>query len=102
MKQNPYKRLFRYSLEYKWSFLLSIVGFITFAMADIAAVEWIRQIIGFIQNSDSELQQFLALSLIGIATARGIGFFVGNSHKDLKPQIQKLYEVLDNFHKKIN
>ena len=30
------------------------------------------------------------------------GFFVGNSHKDLKPQIQKLYEVLDNFHKKIN
>ena len=78
MKQNPYKRLFRYSLEYKWSFLLSIVGFITFAMADIAAVEWIRQIIGFIQNSDSELQQFLALSLIGIATARGIGFFVGN------------------------
>mgnify|MGYP003301373877 FL=1 len=46
--------------------------------ADIAAVEWIRQIIGFIQNSDSELQQFLALSLIGIATARGIGFFVGN------------------------
>ena len=64
MKQNPYKRLFRYSLEYKWSFLLSIVGFITFAMADIAAVEWIRQIIGFIQNSDSELQQFLALSLI--------------------------------------
>ena len=30
------------------------------------------------------------------------GFFVGNSHKDLKPQIRRLYEILDNLNKKIN
>ena len=28
------------------------------------------------------------------------GFFVGNSHKDLKPQIRRLYEILDNLNKK--
>ena len=48
MKQNSLKRLFSYSWRYKWSFLISIFGFILFASADIAAVEWIRQIIGFI------------------------------------------------------
>ena len=46
MKQNSLKRLFSYSWRYKWSFLISIFGFILFASADIAAVEWIRQIIG--------------------------------------------------------
>ena len=30
------------------------------------------------------------------------GFFVGNSHKDLKPQIRRLFEILDNLNKKIN
>ena len=50
MKQNSLKRLFSYSWKYKWSFLISIFGFILFASADIAAVEWIRQIIGFIND----------------------------------------------------
>ena len=39
MKQNSLKRLFSYSWRYKWSFLISIFGFILFASADIAAVE---------------------------------------------------------------
>lgn len=30
------------------------------------------------------------------------GFFVGNSHKDLKPQILRLFEILDHLHKTIN
>ena len=50
MKQNSLKRLFSYSWKYKWSFLISIFGFILFASADIAAVEWIRQIIAFIND----------------------------------------------------
>ena len=78
MKQNSLKRLFSYSWRYKWSFLISIFGFILFASADIAAVEWIRQIIGFINDNSEDKQQLLALSLIGIALARGLGFFIGN------------------------
>ena len=78
MKQNSLRRLFSYSWRYKWSFLISIFGFILFASADIAAVEWIRQIIGFINDNSEDKQQLLALSLIGIALARGLGFFIGN------------------------
>ena len=78
MKQNSLKRLFSYSWKYKWSFLISIFGFILFASADIAAVEWIRQIIGFINDNSEDKQQLLALSLIGIALVRGLGFFIGN------------------------
>ena len=40
MKQNPLKRLFSYSWRYKWSFLISIFGFILFASADIEAVSY--------------------------------------------------------------
>ena len=40
---SPLKRLFSYTLRFKFSFALSIVGFILFASADIAAVEWIRR-----------------------------------------------------------
>ena len=35
--------------------------FILFASADIAAVEWIRQIIGFINDNSEDKQQLLYL-----------------------------------------
>ena len=49
-----------------------------FAAADIAAVEWLRRIIAFINSDTNELHTILALSLIFIAIGRGFGFFVGN------------------------
>ena len=78
MKQSNLKRLLSYTFRYKWSFLISIFGFVAFASADIAAVEWIRQIISYINQETETIHEFLALSLILIATVRGIGFFVGN------------------------
>ena len=75
---SPLKRLFSYTLRFKFSFLLSIVGFILFASADIAAVEWIRRIIGFINSDQTEFSIYLVLALIFIAIGRGVGFFVGN------------------------
>ena len=30
------------------------------------------------------------------------GFFVGNSHKDLRPQIHRLFNILDRLNKTIN
>mgnify|MGYP003684511439 FL=1 len=75
---NPLKRLFSYTLRFKFSFFLSILGFILFASADIAAVEWIRRIIEYINSDQEEFSIYLVLALIFIAIGRGIGFFVGN------------------------
>jgi subfamily B ATP-binding cassette protein MsbA len=49
-----------------------------FAAADIAAVEWIRRIIEFIDSDKTDFSIYLVLALIFIALGRGIGFFVGN------------------------
>ena len=78
MKQGSLRRLLGYTFRYKWSFTISVVGFISFAFADIAAVEWIRRIIGYINSEEENFSSFLALSLIFIAMGRGIGFFIGN------------------------
>jgi len=101
MKQNSLKRLFSYSWRYKWSFLISIFGFILFASADIAAVEWIRQIIGFINDNSEDKQQLLALSLIGIALARGLGFFIGNYFM-ARVGFGVVYHLRDELFKKLH
>ena len=49
-----------------------------FAAADIAAVEWIRRIIEFINSDKTDFSIYLVLALIFIALGRGIGFFIGN------------------------
>ena len=71
-KKNSFRRLLSYTFRYKWSFLISVLGFIVFAFADIAAVEWIRRIISFINAEESGLHTLLALSLIGIAFGTSI------------------------------
>ena len=75
---SPLKRLFSYTFRFKFSFLISIVGFLMFAAADIAAVEWIRRIIAFINSDKTDFSIYLVLALIFIALGRGIGFFIGN------------------------
>lgn len=75
---SPLKRLFSYTFRFKLSFILSIFGFILFASADIAAVEWIRRIIEYINSNQEDFSIYLVLALIFIAVGRGTGFFVGN------------------------
>ena len=78
MKNGNLRRLLGYTFRYKWSFFISVLGFISFAFADIAAVEWIRRIIELINSEEQQFGTILALSLIFIALGRGIGFFIGN------------------------
>jgi len=78
MKSSSLRRVLGYTFRYRWSFLISVIGFISFAAADIAAVEWIRNIISYIDSDDESLNTLLALSLIVIAIGRGLGFFIGN------------------------
>ena len=75
---NPLRRLFSYTFRFKFSFILSIFGFILFASADIAAVEWIRRIIEYINSDQDDFSIYLVLALIFIAIGRGTGFFIGN------------------------
>ena len=75
---NPLRRLFSYTFRFKFSFFISIIGFLMFAAADIAAVEWIRRIIEFINSDKTDFSIYLVLALIFIALGRGIGFFIGN------------------------
>ena len=78
MKKGSLKRLLGYTFRYKWSFLISVFGFISFAFADIAAVEWIRRIIEYINSDQNDFSIYLVLALIFIAIGRGAGFFIGN------------------------
>ena len=78
MKTGSLRRILSYTYTYRWSFFISVLGFISFALADIAAVEWIRRIITYIDSDDESLNTILAMSLIVIAIVRGLGFFIGN------------------------
>ena len=66
---NPLKRLFSYTFRFKFSFILSILGFVLFASADIAAVEWIRRIIEYINSDQEEFSLYLVLALSILAHA---------------------------------
>ena len=80
MNKSIYTRLLGYTFEHKGLFFLSIIGFILFAAADISAVEWLKQVISYINESnENSLNPLnLALFLAFISVIRGIGFYVGN------------------------
>lgn len=80
MNKSIYTRLLGYTFEHKGFFFLSIIGFILFAAADISAVEWLKQVISYINESnENSLNPLnLALFLAFISVVRGIGFYVGN------------------------
>ncbi|RPG42684.1 MAG: lipid A export permease/ATP-binding protein MsbA [Gammaproteobacteria bacterium TMED112] len=80
MNKSLYTRLLGYTFKHKGLFFLSIFGFFLFSAADISAVEWLKQVISYInENNDNPLNPTnLALFLAFIAVVRGIGFYVGN------------------------
>ncbi|GIS47139.1 MAG: hypothetical protein Ct9H90mP19_3760 [Gammaproteobacteria bacterium] len=76
MNKNLYSRLIGYTFKHKGLFFLSIVGFFLFAAADISAVEWLKQVIAYINESSTNSFNPLNLAaFLGfIAIIRGIGF----------------------------
>ena len=98
---SPLRRLFSYTFRFKFSFFISIIGFLMFAAADIAAVEWIRRIIEFINSDKTDFSIYLVLALIFIALGRGIGFFIGNYLMHLNFQtlyFELMHELLDKIY----
>ena len=73
-----YGRLLSYVLPYIPLFLLSILGFAIYSGSQVAATEWLKRVIDYVNNPEGDLRLVLPIALIVIAFIRGIGFFVGN------------------------
>ena len=73
-----YARLLAYVLPYIPLFLLSILGFAVYSGSQVAATEWLKRVIDYVNSPEGDLRLILPLALIAIAFIRGIGFFVGN------------------------
>ena len=73
-----YGRLLSYVLPYIPLFLLSIVGFAIYSGSQVAATEWLKRVIDYVNDPQGDLRLLLPMALIVIALVRGMGFFIGN------------------------
>jgi subfamily B ATP-binding cassette protein MsbA len=74
-----YGRLLSYVLPYIPQFIVSILGFAIFSGSQVAAAEWLKQVIDFVNDpAVRDFRLILPLALIIIAFIRGMGFFIGN------------------------
>ena len=72
-----YGRLLSYVLPYIPLFLISILGFAIYSGSQVAATEWLKRVIDYVNDPEGDLRLLLPMSLIAIAFIRGIGFFIG-------------------------
>jgi subfamily B ATP-binding cassette protein MsbA len=73
-----YKRLLSYVLPYIPQFILSIIGFAIYSGSQVAATEWLKRVIDFVNNPVDDFRLMLPVALVLIALVRGVGFFIGN------------------------
>ena len=73
-----YGRLLSYVLPYVPLFLLSILGFAVYSGSQVAATEWLKRVIDYVNDPQGDLRLLLPMALIAIAFVRGVGFFIGN------------------------
>ena len=73
-----YGRLLSYVLPYIPLFVVSIIGFAVYSGSQVAATEWLKRVIDYVNDPIGDMRLILPLVLIVIALVRGIGFFVGN------------------------
>ena len=73
-----YGRLLSYVLPYIPLFIVSIIGFAIYSGSQVAATEWLKRVIDYVNDPVGDMRLILPIALIAIALVRGIGFFVGN------------------------
>lgn len=61
-----YGRLLSYVLPYIPLFLLSILGFAIYSGSQVAATEWLKRVIDYVNNPEGDLRLVLPLALIAI------------------------------------
>ena len=73
-----YGRLLSYVLPYIPLFIVSIIGFAIYSGSQVAATEWLKRVIDYVNDPVGDMRLILPIALIAIALVRGIGFFIGN------------------------
>ena len=71
VKKSYYFRLLTYVKPYSGYFLLSFLGFILFALSQVAIAEWFKQIVDYISSPDPSKSLILPLALVALAVFRG-------------------------------
>ena len=74
-----YGRLLTYVLPYIPLFIVSIIGFAIYSGSQVAATEWLKRVIDYVNDPIGDMRLILPLALITIALVRGIGFFIGKA-----------------------
>ena len=73
-----YGRLLSYVLPYVPLFIVSIIGFAIYSGSQVAATEWLKRVIDYVNEPVGDMRLILPIALILIALIRGVGFFIGN------------------------
>jgi len=73
-----YVRLLGYVKQYWMAFSVSVVGFVIYAATQTASAKWLEYFVDSIEAGAFENRVLLALSIIAIFFARGLGTFLGN------------------------
>ena len=77
-KSRIFKRLISYVIPFWGLFLISVVGFLIYAVTQPLFAVLIRHIIDTLQTESREGIESLPLILIGLISVRGVGSFLGN------------------------
>ncbi|MCK5667409.1 MAG: ATP-binding cassette domain-containing protein, partial [Thiotrichaceae bacterium] len=77
-KSRIFKRLISYVIPFWGLFLISVVGFLIYAVTQLLFAVLIRHIIDTLQTESREGIESLPLILIGLISVRGVGSFLGN------------------------
>ncbi|MVF11749.1 lipid A export permease/ATP-binding protein MsbA [Ketobacter sp. MCCC 1A13808] len=73
-----YMRLLSYLKGLRFYFVVSILGFIVFALTQAGAAHLFKYFIDGIQYKNEQYMLYVPIALILLAFVRGVGFFVGN------------------------
>jgi len=73
-----YMRLLLYVKRYWPAFVVSVIGFVVYAVSQTASAKWLEFFVDSVEKGAFENRAILALSVIGIFFIRGVGTFLGN------------------------
>ena len=73
-----YKRLLGYVLQHGLVFIVSVVGFVLFALTQPAFASLMEYMVDSVENADGAARSIIPAAILGIFLVRGLGFFLGN------------------------
>ena len=72
-----YGRLLRYLKPYVFWFVISVLGYILYAIANVAYSHVMEQLVKAIESGDPTAKWLVPLQIVGATLLRGLGIFIG-------------------------